>query len=45
MVRHAGAEHATVRLTYDPRAVEVEVVDDGRGAANGGGKAARPRPA
>ena len=39
VVRHAGAEHATVRLTYDPRAVVVEVVDDGRGAANGGGKA------
>jgi signal transduction histidine kinase len=38
VVRHAGAEHATVRLTYDPRAVVVEVVDDGRGAANGGGK-------
>ena len=33
VVRHAGAEHATVRLTYDPRAVVVEVVDDGRGAA------------
>ena len=39
VVRHAGAEHATVRLTYDPGAVVVEVVDDGRGAANGGGKA------
>ena len=39
VVRHAGAEHATVRLTYDPRAVVVEVVDDGRGAANGGSKA------
>jgi signal transduction histidine kinase len=39
VVRHAGAEHATVRLTYDPRAVVVEVVDDGRGATNGGGKA------
>ena len=39
VVRHAGAEHATVRLTYDPRAVVVEVVDDGRGAADGGGKA------
>ena len=39
VVRHARAEHATVRLTYDPRAVVVEVVDDGRGAADGGGKA------
>jgi signal transduction histidine kinase len=39
VVRHAGAEHATVRLTYDPRAVVVEVVNDGRGAANGGSKA------
>ena len=39
VVRHAGAEHATVRLTYDPRAVVAEVVDDGRGAADGGGKA------
>ena len=39
VVRHAGAEQATVRLTYDPRAVVVEVVDDGCGAANGGGKA------
>ena len=39
VVRHAGAEHAHVRLTYDPRAVVVEVVDDGRGAANGGSKA------
>jgi len=39
VVRHAGAEHATVRLTCDPRAVVVEVVDDGRGAANGGSKA------
>ena len=31
--RHAGARHASIVLRYleDPRAVEVEVVDDGRG--------------
>jgi signal transduction histidine kinase len=32
-LRHAGATAATVDLRYLPRAVEVEVVDDGRGAS------------
>jgi signal transduction histidine kinase len=32
--KHAGpAASATVRIAYEPRAVTVEVVDDGRGAA------------
>ena len=35
VVRHAGAARATVRLAYEPRAVEVEVLDDGAGGING----------
>jgi signal transduction histidine kinase len=31
-LRHAGATKATVEIRYLPRAVEIEVVDDGRGA-------------
>jgi two-component system NarL family sensor kinase len=31
VVRHAGATHAVARLTRDPAALLVEVVDDGRG--------------
>src|SRR4051794_31072953 len=30
-VRHAGARHVDVRIRYLPAALEVEVVDDGRG--------------
>ena len=30
-LRHAEASHATVEVRYLPRAVEIEVVDDGRG--------------
>jgi signal transduction histidine kinase len=33
VMRHAGAARATVTITTTPEAVEVEVVDDGRGAA------------
>ncbi len=33
VVRHAGARTVSVRLRHLPGAVEVEVVDDGRGAA------------
>jgi signal transduction histidine kinase len=38
-LKHAGAGHASVRLSYDSRAVELEVLDDGTGpgAGNGGG--------
>ena len=38
-LKHAGAAHASVRLSYDGRAVELEVLDDGTGpsAGNGGG--------
>ncbi|WP_205698764.1 sensor histidine kinase [Conexibacter sp. SYSU D00693] len=32
-LRHAGATRADVRLHYAPEALELEVVDDGRGAA------------
>ena len=32
-LKHAGPAEATVRLSYDPDALEVEVVDNGRGAA------------
>jgi signal transduction histidine kinase len=31
VIRHAEARHATVTLTYRPDAVEVTIVDDGRG--------------
>ena len=44
--RHAGARRATVVLRYrdtvdEPRAVEVEVVDDGRGSPADGTSAGR----
>ena len=32
-LKHAGPAEATVRLNYDPDALEVEVIDNGRGAA------------
>jgi signal transduction histidine kinase len=35
VMRHAGASQATVTITTMPGAVEIEVVDDGRGAATG----------
>ena len=38
-LEHAGAEHAKVRLRYGDDAVEVDVTDDGRGAASPGHKA------
>jgi signal transduction histidine kinase len=31
VIRHAGAEHATVTLDYTPDALEVSVIDDGAG--------------
>jgi signal transduction histidine kinase len=34
-LKHAGPAHAVVRVTYDQRALEVEVTDDGAGTANG----------
>ena len=38
-LKHAGPAHATVTLRYRDRALELEVLDDGRGTerANGGG--------
>jgi signal transduction histidine kinase len=33
VIRHASASHATVTLDYAPEALEVEVLDDGAGAA------------
>jgi signal transduction histidine kinase len=38
-LKHAGPAHASVRLSYGSRAVELEVLDDGSGpaAGNGGG--------
>jgi signal transduction histidine kinase len=38
-LKHAGPAHASVTLRYGDRALELEVLDDGRGAtdANGGG--------
>lgn len=43
--RHAGARHASVVLRFleEPRAVEVEVVDDGRGSS-APGEASRAHP-
>jgi signal transduction histidine kinase len=35
-LKHARASHAQVHLRYWPDELEVEVVDDGRGAGNGG---------
>ncbi len=37
IVRHAGAAHARVAITYSPDAVEIDVVDDGRGVPDGNG--------
>jgi signal transduction histidine kinase len=34
-LKHARASHASVHLRYWPDELEVEVVDDGRGARNG----------
>lgn len=31
VLKHAGAAHVTVGLTYGPKAVRIEVTDDGRG--------------
>jgi len=36
VLRHAGPAQASVRLTYDERFVEVEVLDDGRGGTPNG---------
>jgi signal transduction histidine kinase len=36
-LKHAQASHAEVHLRYWPDELEVEVVDDGRGAVNGSG--------
>ena len=36
-LRHAEAQRAHVRLTYLADAIEIEVLDDGRGAPAGGG--------
>jgi signal transduction histidine kinase len=38
-LKHAGAAHAEVAIRYQPDAIDIEVVDDGRGpaASNGGG--------
>ena len=36
-LRHAEAQLAQVRLTYFDEAIEIEVLDDGRGATAGGG--------
>ncbi len=33
VIKHAGPARAAVTVRYEPSAVEVEVVDDGRGAA------------
>jgi signal transduction histidine kinase len=35
VVRHAGANRATVAICYEPDAVVVQIDDDGRGSANG----------
>jgi signal transduction histidine kinase len=37
-LKHAHASHAAVHLRYWPDELEVEVVDDGRGAGNGAGR-------
>jgi signal transduction histidine kinase len=36
-MKHAGPAHATVLVRYGERALELDVADDGRGAANGDG--------
>jgi signal transduction histidine kinase len=40
VLRHAGTEHASVRLAYGDDTLEVEITDDGRGPA--GGTAVQP---
>jgi signal transduction histidine kinase len=35
-LKHAGPAHASVRLRYDDRALELEVLDDGRGPQDAG---------
>jgi len=35
VLRHAGARHAEVTVTYGDGAVDVEVADDGAGAVGG----------
>lgn len=37
VIRHAGAEHAWLTLTYGPRELTVEVTDDGRGNGHSAG--------
>ena len=44
VVRHAAARSAQVRLRYLDRALEVEVVDDGRGTTGTSGTAGSPAP-
>src|SRR3954447_3254289 len=44
-LKHAGPAHASVRLRYGERALELEVLDDGRGPRGGTGRAPRPPPA
>ena len=39
VLRHAGAREVRVSIQYEPDAVVVEIVDDGRGPANGAGSA------
>jgi signal transduction histidine kinase len=41
-VKHAGPAHVHVRLAYDDDALEVEVVDDGRGSSRPGGDVPAP---
>jgi signal transduction histidine kinase len=40
VVRHAGPASATVRVTYEPREVVLEITDDGRARAGAGGRPA-----
>ena len=36
-LKHAGRARADVLVRYGPRALAIEVTDDGTGASNGGG--------
>ncbi len=36
-LRHAGAQHAAVTVRFEPGALQIEIVDDGRASENGGG--------
>ena len=38
VIRHAGPASATVRVRYEPADVVLEITDDGRARANGGGR-------